>query len=567
TDDRIIFTSDRPRDNSSHLYPQRDEYESTPTVTGIWSLDPKSSDLKLLNHAPSGNFSPSIDSFGRLIFVQWDHLKRDQQADADKYNNGENGSFNFASEAANAPRLNSRAEIFPEPRVPQELSGTNLNAHDFNQFFPWMILEDGTEGETLNHAGRHELMSGDGRGYIEPSLTDDPALETFLKDNTLSQNKNYLENMLQLREDPNARGYYFGTNALEFGTHASGQLVRLKGAPSVPVTQMTIENITHPSTAAPRAEDAPANTNQSGMYRDPLPLFGGKIIAVHTSETRAEKVGNSLTASRYAFRLQSLKTNSAGIYIPDAPLTSGIKKSLEFWSPDVKVTFSGNLWELQPVEVRARTRPARLTQPLPSPEASVFQKAGVNETAFRNYLRANNLALAVIRNATTRDVADKQQPFNLRVPNGVETKTANGKIYDIRALQVLQADLIRGYGGTANSQAGRRVLPQLLRDTKAVAGNSSFANFTPSTSSLTVASDGSVAGFVPTRRALTWQLVSPNNTPVVRERYWVTFQPGEVRVCGSCHGLNEKDQAGNPEPKNEPKALLELLQKWKAANP
>jgi len=26
-------------------------------------------------------------------------------------------------------------------------------------------------------------------------------------------------------------------------------------------------------------------------------------------------------------------------------------------------------------------------------------------------------------------------------------------------------------------------------------------------------------------------------TPVVRERYWLTFQPGEVRVCAACHGV------------------------------
>jgi hypothetical protein len=566
TDDRIIFTSDRPRDNSSHLYPQRDEYESTPVVTGLWSLDRASGNLALLNHAPSGNFSPSIDSFGRVIFTQWDHLKRDQQADADKYNAGENGSFNYASEAANAQKLQSRAEIFPEPRVDQEIAGTNLNNHDFNQFFPWMILEDGTEGETLNHAGRHELMSGDQRGYIEPSLTDDPALETFLKDNTLSQNKNYLENLLQMREDPNAAGYYFGTNALEFGTHASGQLVRLKAAPNVPVTQMTIENITHPATAAPRPDNAAVNPNQSGLYRDPLPLFGGKLVAAHTTETRADKIGNSLTVSRYAYRLTSLKINN-GVYVPDAPLTAGISKSLEFWSPDVKVTYKGNLWELQPVELRPRVRPARITQALPSLERSVFQKAGVNETAFRNYLKTNNLALAIIRNATTRDVADRQQPFNLRVPNGTETKTEIGKVYDVSNLQFLQADLIRGYGGTASPQSGRRVLAQLLHDSKAVGSNSRFANYTPSTSSASLASDGSVAAFVPARRAMTWQLKSPNNTPVVRERYWLTFQPGEVRVCTSCHGLNEKDQAGNIEPQNEPKALLELLQKWKAANP
>jgi hypothetical protein len=88
TDDRIIFTSDRPRSGERHLHPQHDEYESTAVVSGLWSLNPTNSDLFLMNHAPSGNFTPIVDSFGRVVFTQWDHLKRDQQADADKYAGG-----------------------------------------------------------------------------------------------------------------------------------------------------------------------------------------------------------------------------------------------------------------------------------------------------------------------------------------------------------------------------------------------------------------------------------------------------------------------------------------------
>jgi hypothetical protein len=41
TDELIIFTSDRPRNGERHLYPQLDEYEEAPTVTGLWSLDPR----------------------------------------------------------------------------------------------------------------------------------------------------------------------------------------------------------------------------------------------------------------------------------------------------------------------------------------------------------------------------------------------------------------------------------------------------------------------------------------------------------------------------------------------
>jgi hypothetical protein len=563
TDDRIIFTSDRPRDGSAHLYPQRDEYESAATNTGLWSLGARSGDLKLLNHAPSGNFTPILDSFGRIVFTQWDHLKRDQQADADKYAGGQNGTFNFASEAANAQRLTSRAEVFPEPRVEQELTGTNLNALDFNQFSPWTILEDGSEGETLNHSGRQELLAGDQRLYIEPSFNDDPALELFNQPvNTV--NTNYITNLFQIKEDPLKPGTYFGTNADEFGTHASGQIVSLSAPPDLAGNRIAIENITDPATANAVQDGTITPTGHSGLYRDPLPLSDGSLIAAHTAETRGDTVGSSLTASRYAYRLKTLKKNASGVWVADQPLTQGIAKSVSFWSPDERLSYSGNLWELQPVEVKARARPTRLTVLLPSPERGVLQQAGVNEAALRDYLKKNNLALAVMRNVTTRDVADRQQPFNLRVPGGVQTLgtgyKSGDKIYDIAHFQILQGDLIRGYGGTARPEEGRRVLAQPLHDAKAVGANPPSAG---PAGSVAVASDGSVAAFVPARRALSWQLTDSAGTPVVRERYWVTFQPGEIRLCASCHGLNERDQAGNATPTNPPKALLELLGRWK----
>ncbi len=37
----------------------------------------------MVNHTPSGAFSPLLDSAGRIVFVRWDHLQRDQQADTD----------------------------------------------------------------------------------------------------------------------------------------------------------------------------------------------------------------------------------------------------------------------------------------------------------------------------------------------------------------------------------------------------------------------------------------------------------------------------------------------------
>jgi cytochrome c553 len=76
--------------------------------------------------------------------------------------------------------------------------------------------------------------------------------------------------------------------------------------------------------------------------------------------------------------------------------------------------------------------------------------------------------------------------------------------------------------------------------------------------------DGSMAALVPARRAMSWQLTDPSGTPVVNERYWVSFQPGEIRTCASCHGQNEVDQANQPPPTNSPQALRTLLQHLKA---
>jgi hypothetical protein len=118
TDDRIIFASDRPRNGQRNLYPQLDEYEEAPTVTGLWSLQPTNADLFLLNHTPSGAFSPLIDSGGRVIFIRWDHLQRDQQADTDAEQGYITyGAFNWSDESTNSVTTTNLAEVF-RSRVP-----------------------------------------------------------------------------------------------------------------------------------------------------------------------------------------------------------------------------------------------------------------------------------------------------------------------------------------------------------------------------------------------------------------------------------------------------------------
>jgi hypothetical protein len=563
TDDRIIFTTDRPRDGQAHLYPQRDEYEEAPVVTGLWSLDPASGDLRLLQHAPSGSFTPIVDSFGRVLFTRWDHLQRDQQADSDVADvQGSKppgyGTFNFPDEAAGStPQYNVRAEVFPEPRGG---SGT-VNSFTFNQFFPWQINQDGTEEETLNHVGRHELYD-----YMNQSFNNDPNLREFYNA-AVTHNPNRIFSFLHMREDPQNPGRYYGINAPEFGTHSGGQVVSMDGPPGMNPDNFLVTYHTPKSTASATPESGTPAADHTGLYRNPLPLADGQLLAVHTSETRADRVSSSGWQSRYAFRIKKL-VKSGQYYTPGANLTNGISKSVTWWDPDTTRTYSGELWELDPVEVRVRPRPAPTKPALPSVEAGIFTEQSVHVPALKEYLKSKNLALVVSRNVTTRDHADTLQPYNLRVNTtsgtGVETIGTPGKIYDIRYMQFFQGDLIRGLGVVQSSdtpRSGRRVLAQVLHDANTTAIQP--PNPAGPAGSVKIEADGSMAAFVPARRALSWHLTSPVNDPVVRERYWLTFQPGEIRTCTSCHGLNTKDQANHTVPTNPPEALRTLLQHWK----
>jgi hypothetical protein len=197
-------------------------------------------------------------------------------------------------------------------------------------------------------------------------------------------------------------------------------------------------------------------------------------------------------------------------------------------------------------------------------EAQVFAEEGVPIADMQAWLRSNNLALLISRNVTMRDRADREQPFNLRVPGGVQTLGTNapGGIYDISYIQFMQADQLRGLTfGTTNPAPGRRVLAVPMHDPAATNHNVPITNSIPGATRLGL--DGSQATFVPARRALSHQTTDSSGQHVVRERYWITYQPGEIRTCAVCHGLNQLSQANTPLPTNSPAALRSLLRYWK----
>jgi Hydrazine synthase alpha subunit middle domain len=543
TDERILFTSDRPRNGDRNLYPQMDEYESAPTITGIWSLDERSGDLKILNHVVSGLFSPTIDSFGRIIFTRWDHLQRDQQADADRAAGGNlYGAFDYSDESPSAKRLALRQEVFPESRISQASTPYGpVAAHTSNLFTPWQMNEDGTEELTLNHIGRHELTFG----YLTKTFQNTQSVSDTYS-NPFSANRKYIRadtGLFHLREDPLRPGTFYGTYSREFGSLTSNQIITIRGNPELNADAMAVLDVTEPDGG---------NGIATGRFRNPLPTSTGHLLASHTPTAKADPIAIK------EFRIREVKKTSGSFAVAQGALTPGLAKSVSWFSPDKSLTFSGNLWELDAVEVVARAKPPSMKPlKLEAAEESIFKAEQVNESEFRNWLASKQLALIVTRNQTSRDRADVQQPLNLEVPGGVKkTSSLGGTKYPIAHYQIFQADLVRGY----KRWTGRRPIAVPMHDDKSM----NPQNPQGPEGSVKISPDGSTAALVPARRSLTWQTTDPQGVAIVRERNWVSFQPGEIRVCASCHGVNTKDQSGATPPTNPPEALRQLLRHWKA---
>ncbi|HSU53362.1 MAG TPA: hypothetical protein VLT36_04820, partial [Candidatus Dormibacteraeota bacterium] len=398
------------------------------------------------------------------------------------------------------------------------------------------------------------------------SFTNDDNLIDF-NISSRQNSQNWFNNFFWIREDPRTNGLYWGIDSPDFGMHAAGQILTITAPLGTNADNCFLTYMT------PKTNNAP---NVYGAYRNPLPMSDGSLIASFATNTTSLD-GNIGTAtapqSRYKFRLYSLQ-KSGSLWFANTPLTPGLSNSptgqvIQYVKGQL-VTNTGPLWELEPVEVRAGSTPPVLANPINDTEQQVFDEEGVNVTFFQKYLRVNNLALIVSHNVTRRDRADRQQPFNLRIAGTTNvtwgptnTGISNPKLYDIAHIQFLQADQRRGYtGGTTNIQPGRRVLATPLHEPA--------ADNVPDTNGLTgsvkLDDDGSFAALVPARRAMTHQLVGTNNESIIKERYWITYQPGEIRTCKNCHGINTKDQAGNDPPNNKPQALRDLLRYWKLQN-
>ncbi len=565
-DDRIIFVSDRLPDGSTS-YRTLDEKGQGRINTGLWSLNPATGEVFQMEHSPSGSFDPMVDSFGRVLFTRWDHLQRDEIAAA-------SGGFDYASEAPDAAWQGGVfSETFPETL---DASGDELGLK-FDFFMPWTLNPDGTDLLTLNHVGRHEFSSFAGRSRTDTNLSD-----LFIPQPATVNPANFVRAgaLMHLAEHHAVPGRYFATDAV-FNKLSAGRIVTIPdGSPSINPFFMRLKV-----------------TSGNGIIRDPFVSETGRLLvsvaawpasstvlvnAPPGQETGNLSYNNSGLTTVFvmpALNLSLDSTNPFMIRMSFLDATAGTA-SFNFSlalapQPDVTVrnveedgtatTFNGPLWQLQPREVRPTVRPAAAVPKMEQPEQGVFISAGVSPLALKSWLRSRQLALMSVRNVTQRDGADFQQPTNLSVPEGVSSILSDGgPVYEVKALQMLQGEYLRGYASPGGAvRDGRRIkaTPQ-----HGVTGNPPPPPGMPDGSSA-IAADGSVAALVPARRATSWQLLDPSGSPVVRERYWLSFQAGEIRSCTSCHGVNVQDHLQQPAAINPPAALSLLLENVKSMAP
>ena len=387
SDDRVIFISDQTPGSRKHLYPQLDEYEAQPVNTGIWSIvDGKS---QMIEHSPSGVFQLLLDSTGRIIYTKWDHLQRDQMGDKPTYDGtGRVLTFDNESPTSSSTNKTKGTEFFPEARSDDRIDyDPGYSTHKFNQFYPWQVNQDGSEEETLNHIGRHEW----GGSYTDGNFTNDASLKPSINKNAYTKATMQLPGdggLFFINEDPKLPGRFYGVRAKEFGTGNAGSLVSLDGRPETSPEQMAL---------IPLTPAGKGSYLEYGRYRNFIKLSDGKFVASHTEAP--ENLENKGTLSNpnwnYKFRIKKWDPNA-----PKRPslLTIPSKRTLKWYTPDQEASWSGEMWELDPTEVRPRPRPPLKTATLPKIEKTVFDEVGVDQGELKNWLRSNELALITGRN-------------------------------------------------------------------------------------------------------------------------------------------------------------------------
>jgi hypothetical protein len=544
---KIVYATDCPVNEQKHLYPALDEDGLGPAGTGLWVLDPTpGTQPKLFTHATSGAAEPFVDSYGRVMFTRWDVLQRDKLATSST-----KVLHDYQTEDP-AATYGGYSEVFPEP-----LQSTSTPfGLSFDVFMPWTVNQDGGGLNTLNHLGRHELSLNFPRSGPDAGMVDFTSNDFTPGSGASSLTR--AGSFFQLSEHPTSPGRYVATDVVSTSV-SGGRLVHMVVTPT---TNPDLVSVTVQSSV--------------GLARDPSWTSRGNLMG-SWMQVSSPASGSSYGAPAPAVNPDTVPTGTFAVRIAvgnnsldqGTNLTIPTNRTVVQYVNGTERTVTGPLHQLQPVEVIPRTVPpttSTLTTPVDTPEASMYIRNGVSPSGLQTWLQTQNKALMVVRNITTRDAADRQQPFSLQVANGGVSSLVPGvTAKTVERVQFFQGQYLRAYSGNAVSapDAGRRITAREM--TAAAMVSNPPANGPDG--SVPIAPDGSVAAFVPAGRAMTWQTMDPNHNAVVRERYWLNFKAGELRVCTSCHAVNTLDQTGKPVATNSPEALNTLLAYWKSTNP
>ena len=158
-----------------YLYPQLDEYESAPTPTGLWKLDPATGELWLMQHSVSGSsMAVRRQLRPRDLHALGSSAARsaERRGCDDRY-----GTFNYSGEGPESVPTLDRTRSVPRAAIHRAAEHDRHPAARVQSVLPVAVIQDGTGEETLNHIGRHELQN-----YFNHTFNTDPDLHEFFFD-------------------------------------------------------------------------------------------------------------------------------------------------------------------------------------------------------------------------------------------------------------------------------------------------------------------------------------------------------------------------------------------------
>ena len=401
-----------------------------------------------------------------MIFTRWDHLQRDQQADADVDGDGLRHVRLRRRESANAARLNQRVEVFPEPRSSRTdlLAGTNL---------------EGTEHQPLLPVGdqRRRHRGGDAQSH-RPSRAARLLQPQHQRRRTRHRvHRRRPQRPDEPERDPESLPAPRGSDARRAATSAptrrsSRRTPRDRSSAS---SRSRRARGSDPGHVRHRTLDARCTRGDAGggsqrpLSRSAAAVGRDAARGPHRRDARGPQRRHArATTSRYAFRIKTLAQQNGTYVAGDAAHVRASRPRSRYWDPDVLVSWSGTLWELNPVEVRARPRPrpacvaARGARGADLPRRR--RRSGALPQRPRRAQPRPRRQPQRHRARRRRQAAAVQPARGTPAASSDDRATANGKIYDVALLQFFQADQLRGIGGTASPRAGRRVLARAMHD-------------------------------------------------------------------------------------------------------